>query len=328
MEGARRREVTKTDVEQYNDDKSSEDKSYSDLTSVTQPTETASGHSGDLSSEIKGSESGLEDKEKKEGELLECETATNRKKKRKRKKKKPDPVSPEVENSIDQVCFVEEVDQNGGSSVSKSNAEEGCKKNDDELEPSTPRKKKKKKKKKKKMQVVTDSELPTGDDGHVTGADVKSNNVDLQEAGMSSGKVETGQHGCQMRSNLEEVAHETDVTFEDQGNFDKMENKMLGVEDDKSSIEEGGDSVVLGFADGSHKAFECTPDCGSTLLTAGEDFPASDEKARCSSPEVVTESMGPEATVKGGAEETEGDAKCTDLMGELELSDVEDSYVM
>ena len=299
MKGSRKQEAKNTELQRDdNGEKSNHDEgSQSEITSVTQQTETTSGPCGELSSRDK--ESGSTVKEEEEEKPLEGITATKGKKKKKRKKKKTDFTSSEPASIDPATPTAEEADVNEDPSLpnsSKPTCAEECEKNEDPLESSSiDKKRKKKKKKKKKTQAVTNSELSNVDGDHVSERDIESNSENpVNAADPSVGNVLTV-HDQDKISTLDEVTLQTDITVQDHEDLESMKKETLELYENNHSNNEGNDAVVLDSGDVSGKSSESTPEESTELFKEGEDYHASEEKDRSCSPE----NMGPEATAFG-----------------------------
>ena len=317
MKGARKQEAKNTELQRDdNGEKSNHDEgSQSEITSVTQQTETTSGPCGELPSRDK--ESGSTVKEEEEEKPLEGITATKGKKKKKRKKKKTDFTSSEPASIDPATPPAEEADVNEDPSLpnaSKLTCAEECEKNEDPLESSSiAKKRKKKKKKKKKTQAVTNSELSNVEGDHVSERDIESNSEDpVNAADPSVGNVLTV-HDQDKISTLDEVTPQTDITVQDHEDLESMKKKTL--DENNHSKTEGDDTVVWDSGDVSRKSSESTPEESTELVKEGEDYHASEEKDRSCSPE----NMGPEATAYGVGSHKASEStpfECTELVRE------------
>lgn len=301
MKGSRNQEAKNTELQRDdNGEKSNHDEgSQSEISSVTQQTETTSGPCEELSSRDKESGSTVKEEEEEEEKSLKGNTATKGKKKKKRKKKKTDFTSSEPASIDPATPPAEEADVNEDPSLlnaSKLTCAEECEKNEDPLESSSiDKKRKKKKKKKKKTQAVTISELSNVDGDHVSERDIESNSKDPVNAGDPSiGNVPTV-HDQDKISTLDEVTPQTDITVQDHEDLESMKKETLELDKNNHSKNEGNDAVVLDSGDVSRKSSESTPEEGTELVKEGEDYHASEEKDRSCSPE----NMGPEATAYG-----------------------------
>ena len=206
MKGSRHQEAKNTELQpDDNGEKSNHDEgSQSEITSVTQQTETSTGPCGELSSRDKESGSTVEKEEAEKP--LEGNTATKGKKKKKWKKKETDPTRSEPASIDPATPPAQEADLNGDPSLanaSKITCTEECEKKEEPLESSSiGKKRKKKKKKKKKTQALTNSEPPNVDDDHVSECEIESNIVNA--ADLSTGNVLTV-HDQDKISTLDEV---------------------------------------------------------------------------------------------------------------------------
>ena len=298
MKGSRNQEAKNTAELQPDDnsEKSNHDEgSQSEITAVTQQTETTSGPCGELSSRDKESGSTVKEEEKP----LEGNTAAKGKKKKKRKKKKTDSTSSEPASIDPATPPAEEADLNGDPSLpnaSKLTCAEECEKNEEPLESSsTGKKRKKKKKKKKKTQALTNSELPNVDDDHESERDIESNSEDpVNAADLLISKVLTV-HDEDKISTLDEVTPQTDITVQGHEDLEGMKKETLKLEESNHPQNEESDAVVLDSGDGSRKSSESTAQAGTEVAKEGEELHASAEEDLSSSPE----NMGPEATAYG-----------------------------
>lgn len=301
MKGSRNQGAKNTELQQDdNGEKSSHDEgSQSEITSVTQQTETTSGPCGELSSRDKLSGSTVKEEEKEEEKPLEGNTASKGKKKKKRKKKKTDSTSSE-RGSIDPATPpAEEADLNGDASLpnaSKPTCVEECEKNEEPLESSsTGKKRKKKKKKKTKTQAVTNSEQPNVDDNHESEHNIESNSEDpVNATDLPIDDVLTV-HDQDKISIQDKGTPQTDITVQDHEDLEGMKKETLELDKSNHPPNEESDAVVLESGDGSRKSSESTCEAGTEVAKEGEELHASAEEDLSSSPE----NMGPEATVYG-----------------------------